>query len=499
MSRRLPDSFYNPVSIVGLFLASVSFVTIVFLTLVDVFQANPPAYIGIISYVVLPMPLVLGLVLATFGVLREKHRQKKGMPASRLVYTLDLNSPRHRFAMAAIGTTLTIFLLFTAYGSYRSFEWTESVSFCGTTCHSVMEPEYTAYQGSPHARVKCVECHVGSGAGWYVKSKLAGAYQVYAVLSNNYPRPIPTPISNLRPAQETCEQCHWPSHFSGEKKVVNTYFRSDSANTRWTVALLMKIGGGSGTHGPSGGIHWHMNIQNEITYVATDSLRQVIPWVRSKNRNTGEEKIFVAQDAPPTPEQLSTLPHSRMDCIDCHNRPAHVYRPPVRMIDRSMSIGSISPSIPWIRTIAVNALVQQYSTSAAASDSIPRVMLASYEEKMGRLPDTLRPLFASAAQEAVAQYRSNFFPTMNVSWKAYPNNIGHMTDLGCFRCHDGNHATADGKVIPKDCNTCHTLMYQGHDPVPTTLNPTGLEFQHPDESIGDAWKTTNCKECHTGQ
>ncbi len=99
-----------------------------------------------------------------------------------------------------------------------------------------MEPEHTAYQNSPHARVKCVDCHVGSGAGWYVRSKLSGAYQVYAVLANVYPRPIPTPIKNLRPARETCEQCHWPSHFSGQKEVINTYFKSDEQNTRWTIA-----------------------------------------------------------------------------------------------------------------------------------------------------------------------------------------------------------------------------------------------------------------------
>jgi hypothetical protein len=499
MKRRLPDSFYNPLSIIGAVLAGASFVTILFLLAVDVLQPSAPAYIGIISYVVLPIPLIAGLLLVAIGVFRERGRIRKGMPASRMMYTLDLNSPRQRFAVNGIAVVSAIFLLFTAYGSYRSFEWTESVSFCGTTCHTVMEPEFTAYTNSPHARVKCVDCHVGSGAGWYVRSKLSGAYQVYAVLANNFPRPISTPIHNLRPAQETCEQCHWPSHFSGEKKVVNTYYRSDSANTRWTVALLIKIGGGSGAHGPSGGIHWHMNIQNEITFIATDSLRQSIPWVRVRNHTTGEVREYASQDAPLTPEQLGSLSKNRMDCIDCHNRPSHVYRPPVRIVDRSLAANRISPTIPWIRTIAVNALVQPYSSAAAAIDSIPKVVLASYQERMGSVQDSIRPLINAASAELVSQYQMNFFPAMNVNWKAYPNNIGHMTDLGCFRCHDGNHVSSDGKVISKDCNTCHTLMYQGNSTEPTSLSPGGLAFQHPEESVGDAWKSTSCKECHTGQ
>jgi len=498
MKRRLPDAFYNPLSIGGATLSGISFFTIVFLTFVDLFQARPPAYIGIISYVVLPIPLLLGLIVAVIGIFRERRRIHRGMPASRLVYRLDLTSSRDRSAVLFVGSVIVILFLFTAYGSYRTFEWTESVSFCGTTCHQVMEPEYTAYQNSPHARVKCVDCHVGSGASWYVRSKLSGAYQVYAVLANVYPRPIPTPIHNLRPAQETCEQCHWPSHFSGEKEVINTYFKSDDQNTRWTVALLMKIGGGNSDRGPAGGIHWHMNIANEVTFIATDSLRQSIPWVRLRNRETGEVTEYVAKDSNVTEDEIQKLPHNRMDCIDCHNRPSHIYRPPVRIVDQLLASNRISPAIPGIRAIAVSALVAPYTTGEAATDSIPINVRSALTDKLGAIPDSLQPLVASAASSLVGEYHRNFFPYMRVNWKMYPNNIGHMTDLGCFRCHDGNHVSASGKVIPKDCNTCHTILYQGNNPAPTTLAPQGEEFHHP-EDVGDAWKTTNCKECHTGE
>ncbi len=498
MKRRFPDLFYNPVSALGAALACASFATIIFLTFVDLLQSSPPAYTGIVSYVIMPVPLLIGLLLIPLGYLRERRRIKHGMPASRRQFSLDLDAPRQRTAMLVFLSATVILFLFTAYGSYRTFEWTESVAFCGTTCHEVMQPEYTAYQDSPHARVKCVECHVGSGAGWYVRSKLSGAYQVYAVLTNIYPRPITTPIHNLRPAQETCEQCHWPSHFSGDKEYVNTYFKSDKQNSRWTIALLMKIGGGMSERGSQGGIHWHMNIANEITYVAVDSLRQVIPWVRIRSRITGETKEYVASDTPIPPDSLASLTKNTMDCIDCHNRPSHIYRPPVRIVDRSLANGSISPILPNIHAIAINVLVRPYSTAQAAMDSIPIQLEQALTEEVNPIPDTLRPFVASAAKELQDQYQRNFFPLMKVNWKAYPNNIGHMTDLGCFRCHDGNHVSSDGKVISKDCNSCHTILYQGPDAHPTALSSGGLAFQHP-EDVGDAWKTTNCRECHSGE
>ncbi len=495
--RRLPDIFYNPLSIVGAALASACLLTILFLTAVELLQEDAPAYIGIISYVALPVPLLLGLLLIPVGAIRERRRLRAGRPASKRVLTIDLGVPHHRSALTLFAGVTAVVLLFTAYGSYRAFEWTESVPFCGATCHDVMEPEYTAYQNSPHARVKCVDCHVGSGAGWYVRSKLSGAYQVYAVLANVYPRPIPTPIKNLRPARETCEQCHWPSHFAGEKKYVNTYFKSDEANTRWTLALLMKIGGGNEERGPANGIHWHVNPDNEVTYVTVDSLRQSIPLVRVRDQRTGTVTEYAAEEMPADTAGLRNTDWSRMDCMDCHNRPSHIYLPPARIVDRSLTRGSISPSLPRVRETAMELLKRPYATAQEAADSIPQLLRDFYEREYPQVAATEGARILTAGQELVSEYRKNFFPLMNVRWSAYPSNIGHMTDLGCFRCHDGKHVSADGKRISKDCNSCHTILYQGTDPVPLTLTVAGLPFQHP-EDIGDAWQETNCVECHSG-
>ena len=498
-NRSLPETFYNPLSLAGGVLAFISFATIVFLTLIELVVGDTPAYVGILSYVVLPIPLIAGIVLFVVGVVRERRRLSRGLPASRVALTIDMNVPGTRRAVTFLSTGTFLFLLFSAYGSYRVFEWTESTEFCGALCHTVMEPEYTAYQHSPHARVACVDCHVGSGAGWYVRSKLSGAYQVYATLADVYPRPIPTPIQNLRPAQETCEQCHWPSHFAGEKKYVNTYFSSDEDNHRWTVALLMRIGGGDPDRGPAQGIHWHMNIANEIEYVATDSTRQTIPWVRARNKSTGEVTEYIADDAELSAEEYRAQTPRRMDCIDCHNRPSHIYRPPTRIMDQAMALGQISPALPGIRAAGIQVLVADYTTAEAAMDSIPLLLKEQYASNAPDVLEQQREELDQAIAVLQREYGRNFFPQMDVSWQAYPNNIGHMDVPGCFRCHDGSHRSPAGTAVSHTCNgACHTFLYQGPDPSPATYAVAGEDFQHPGE-VGDLWRETMCNDCHSGQ
>jgi hypothetical protein len=499
MKRRLPNIFYNPVSLAGAALAAACFSTIVFLTFVGLWQKKPPVYIGIVTYVALPVPLIAGILAVAFGVWRERRRRRSGRPASTMVFTLDLNVSQQRRALTFFSAATVVFLLFTAYGSYRTFEYTESVQFCGETCHTVMQPEYTAYQNSPHARVRCVDCHVGSGASWYVRSKLSGAYQVYAVLANNYPRPIPVPIKNLRPAQETCEQCHWPAFFSGEKEELKNYFESDTQNTRWSVDLLMKVGGG-GLHGPgpARGIHWHMNIADEIDYIASDSAEQVIPWVRARDKYTGTITEYLSSDATEPVSDMKKRPVHMLDCIGCHNQPSHSYHPPVRLVDEALTLRKISTDLPNVRAAAIQALVTPYSGTRAALDSIPTMMQNYYNQTYPKIADEKKSLIAAASTELKEGYRRNFFPEMNVNWKAYPDNIGHLTSPGCFRCHDGKHKAASGRMISKDCNSCHTILYQGPADKPTTLDASGLQFQHPVD-VGDAWKDTNCSECHSGE
>ena len=494
MRKIFPSSFYNPITLIGATISSISFGLILFLMLLEVLTSQHKPYMGILAFVVLPAFLIIGLILISLGIIREHRRERLGKSHTRKLPAIDLNNPKHRRAVSLFSIGTIVLLLFSAFGSFKAYEYTDSDEFCGTVCHEVMDPEYTAYKFSPHARVGCVQCHIGPGAGWFVRSKLSGAYQVYAVLFNKYPKPIPTPIENLRPAQETCEQCHWPKHFFSEKMHQNTYYLSDDENTKWDLDLLIKIGGGNIEAGPTSGIHWHMNIAHEVTYAPLDSLRMMIPWVRSRDAQ-GRVVIYRSTDIPFSDEQLSKLELRRMDCIDCHNRPTHIYHPPSRSINNVMALGWIDPELPFIKSLAVEVLENSYRTKEIALDSIKIIIENFYKENYPSVALGKKPNIERSVKEIQKIYSRNFFPEMNVNWKKFPEHIGHLYSPGCFRCHDGKHVSDDGKVLSKDCNTCHTILAQKFQKDTLRISLEGINYIHPVD-IGNAWMEMNCSDCH---
>ncbi|MGB2869974.1 MAG: NapC/NirT family cytochrome c [Bacteroidota bacterium] len=497
MRRLFPSSFYNPVTLVGAAIAFVSFCLILFLMVLEAMAETPKPYMGIIAFVILPGILILSILIIIAGIMREHHRQKVGKAGGEFsLPTIDLSNPRHRTAFLYFSFGTVLLLIFSAFGSFKAYEHTDSDTFCGETCHTVMEPEYTAYEFSPHARVGCVKCHIGPGAGWFVRSKLSGTYQMYAVTFNKFPRPIPTPIENLRPAQETCEQCHWPKQFFSEKLHTNTYFISDEHNTKWTLNLLMKIGGGNIEAGPTSGIHWHMNIANEVIYAPGDSSRQVIPWVRIK-RPDGSTSVYRNSDNPIKDEDVAKLKTRRMDCIDCHNRPTHIYHPPARSVDHVMSLGWIDPALQNVKSISVQALEYPYTTKQIGLDSIKTVLENYYQTNYPAVASANREKIGRAVEELQKIYSRNYFPEMRVSWKKFNDNVGHLYYPGCFRCHDGKHVSEEGKTLSRDCNTCHTILAQQFEQGKLRIALGGIEYKHPVD-IGDAWKEMNCSDCHNG-
>jgi hypothetical protein len=481
----------NPVSLAGVALALVSLGNVFLFSLIGLIAERPKPYIGILAYMVAPGFLICGLLLIVVGVWRA-HRKIGGEAPE--YPRIDLNDPSQRSAVMSFGTFVLAFVMISGVGSYKAYEFTDSVQFCGQTCHTVMHPEFTAYQLSPHARVACVECHVGSGATWYVKSKLSGTRQVFAATFNTFPRPIPTPVHNLRPAQETCEQCHWPRKFYGAQLKVFLHYASDEQNTPRQIRMLIKTGGGNPTTGTPEGIHWHMNIANEITYIASDEKRQVIPYIHVKDMY-GHETEYYAQGSKLTKEQIANSPKHRMDCVDCHNRPTHVYTPPDEAVDESLSAGRIDRSLPYVKQQAVAALVASYATTDKAMQGIAQALQAFYESKYSDLSRTKQASVRNAVQEVQQIYRRTTFPEMKVDWQTHPNNLGHFYFNGCFRCHDEQHVSTDGKILTKDCNTCHTVLGQEESGVRITASPK-LSFQHPVE-LGDLTQV-NCSDCHTG-
>ena len=492
--RKTARLYRNIISLAGAAIAIASFVGILFLFLADTLGGKSKPYLGIFAYVVFPAIMIFGLLIFFGGMVWERWNRHRNKPSDIALYPrLDLNSPRQRRLVSIFIVFTFVFLFMSSVGSYRAYEYSDSTAFCGTLCHQVMNPEYVAYQNSPHARVGCVECHVGPGATWYVRSKLSGAYQVYSVLFHKFPRPIHTPVHSLRPAQETCEQCHWPEKFFGAQMKVFNHFGEDENNTPRQIRMLINTGGGSERSGFVTGIHWHMNIANEITYVASDEQRQVIPWVQFKNK-AGQVTEFYAKDAALTPEQIAQMPKRRMDCVDCHNRPTHIYVPPARSVDDALVANKIDRALPFIRQQAVQILSKTYNTTDEAKRAIATELENYYRTNYAARYAELEPALKAAISETQRIFATTIFPEMKVDWRTHPDNLSHYYFQGCFRCHDGQHESKDGKLVRNDCNTCHTILDQTEGTQPV-MPVQGKAFKHPVD-LGDM-KGMKCIDCHS--
>jgi hypothetical protein len=479
-SPRNPSVLQNWVSLIGLVIVIGSLFSFFLLGILNAVAQFSNPYLSILTWMVAPAFLVSGLFLTLVGALRERRRRKGGASLVAAMQ-IDLSRPRDRRILVGFVIGSLLFIMLSAIGSYNTFEFTESVQFCGQTCHTVMKPELTTHDHGPHARVACVACHVGPGVNWFVRSKLSGSYQVYATAFNKFPRPIPTPIKNLRPARETCEQCHWPRKFSGNLDRTYNYFQSDASNSPYSIRLSIKIGGADPARGPVGGIHWHMVVGNEVEYIATDETRQKIPWVRI----TDPQGVVTVYHVPRFTNDISQFEIRKMDCMDCHNRPSHRYVPPDQAVNLAMELGQIDRTIPWIKTNAVFVLTRKYDTGNQARDGIATAQAERYPNDP-RIRDVI-----PVVQQI---YRENFFPEMKANWSVYPDNIGHMIWPGCFRCHDGAHKTDDGRTIrANDCNACHTILAQGSGAELQQLTPGGQPFKH----VGGDYDLS-CSDCHTG-
>jgi hypothetical protein len=443
----------NPISLIGMILMTVCIVLFFFLFLLDLlgFLDNP--YLGLVTFVTLPAGSALGLVLIPIGVFWARRRQRS---LRQLWPRVDLNEPRHRHITLFVLATTAVNLLLISIAAYGGVHYMESPSFCGQVCHTVMEPQFVAYQDAPHSRVACVSCHVGAGATHFAHAKLAGVRQLVAVTTRTYERPIPFPVAAMRPARDTCEQCHWPDKYHGDQMREFREFGDDEENTESVTRMLIHVGGGSERLGIASGIHWHMNIANEIEYIALDPQRQTIPWVRLRDRE-GRVREYVVEGT--TPEDLAAGERRLMDCMDCHNRPSHTFMASAeRAVDQALARELISRELPFVRRETVAALKEEYPSQAAAFEAIAARLRAFYRAEYPDRFGADAPAVDRAIAAAQGIYRRNVFPSMNVTWGTYPNERGHMDSPGCFRCHDDEHVAADGSVIRMDCTICHTML-----------------------------------------
>jgi NapC/NirT cytochrome c family, N-terminal region len=488
---KFPSLFRNYISFIGAAITCASLVSVILLFLVELTSRQENPYLGILTYVIFPSILFLGLVVVLTGILVERRRRHKGTPTEIAAYPrLDLNDLRARRAFFVFLFVTFLFVCASAFGSYRAYEYTESVAFCGEACHSVMKPEYVAYKAGSHARVGCVGCHVGPGAGWYVRSKLSGAYQLYSVSFNKYPRPITTPVHNLRPAQETCEQCHWPEKFFGAQLKVFNHYAYDEQNTLRQTRMLINVGGGNPSTGVVAGIHWHMNIANTVEYISIDDHRQQIPWVRIRDED-GNVTEYYDRNRALSQEQIAAANKRKMDCVDCHNRPAHAYLTPDLAVDQAFAGGRLDPTLPFLKRESIALLSKPYNTEDEALSSIASGINQFYSQNYPAVHTGKSDAIQAAKNEVQRIFRTYFFPEMKTNWQTHPNNIGHLYFSGCFRCHDGEHVSQTGKVVRNDCNICHTVIYDSANPAASVKLGS---YQHPIDLGG--LSDRKCESCH---
>ena len=456
----------NPISLAGGAITTASGVTMIAYWMVEIFgRANDNPYLGIIFFLLLPGLFIAGLILIPIGMfVRRKKLQKAGLiPAT--FPKIDLNDRIFRHGLDIVLVATIVNLLVVAMASYRGAAYMDSPQFCGQSCH-VMHPEYTAYKISAHSHVACVECHIGSGAQAYFSAKVNGTKQLLEVTFHRYPTPIPSPVTSLRPARVICEGCHTPAKFVGEKLLVKSNYADDEQNSETQTVLVLHLGGEDSLSHLSGihGVHL-----NRMEYITTDSDRSTIPWVQRENSD-GSETVFTAsalKGAMPKGERRT------LDCIDCHNRAAHTFQTPEEAINRAMADGSISPSLPWVHKQGLQLLKATYASQEEARAKIPAQLIAFYQSSNPEVLANKSDLVKAAAAELVTLYSQNVFPDMKVTWGTHPNNIGHMSYPGCFRCHDGDHVSQDGKTITQDCANCHNLLAV-EEAKPKVLSDLGL-------------------------
>jgi hypothetical protein len=494
MKRLLPQVFYNPLSLAGAVIALVNVGLILLLTVLMIFIDHPGPYADIIVYFLLPLIAFGGLVLMTVGVVRERRRRRRGLPERRLP-VLDFNDPKQRGTVLMLGAGFVGLTLLYAFAGYKTYEFSESTQFCGLACHGVMKPEYNAHQFSYHAEVTCAECHVGPGAKYFVEAKLNGTRQLIATLAGKYPRPVPVPVHNLRPSQDTCETCHGPRYQFAERLESRTYFLPDETNTAWTVDMIFKMGGAELAPDQPARMHWHNTTTREIAYATADPKRGTIPWVQAKRRD-GTVRTYVSQGGKFSADELAALPRRTMDCVDCHNRIGHYFRPPGQSVNMLMNLKVIDPALPEIKKVAVEILGAEYSSQDDAHAGIRSRIEKFYGENHPATLAAMRPRIEQAIAGLLGIYDRNYDPFMKVSWRDFPDNAGHMYSPGCFRCHDGEHVTEDGHVLSKDCTLCHTLIE--HELAVDRQSATFklMTYPHP-ENIGDDYKTGSCADCHS--
>ncbi|MDH3393117.1 MAG: NapC/NirT family cytochrome c [Desulfobulbaceae bacterium] len=444
----------TPLGVLGVAITTVSITLMLAGLVIDILGLVDKPYAAILTYMILPGGMITGLALIPLAAyLRRREWHKFGVSKDHLV--INLSDHKHRrFVVGFFALTVINFVILAVIG-YEGYHFTDSPYFCGMVCHEVMAPEYTVYQRSAHAKVACVECHIGPGAEWFVQAKISGLRQVAAVMTGSFSRPIPAPVTHLRPARDTCQHCHWPEKFHGKKVKIFNHFTNDNQMEPETTEIALHIGGRNPKTDAFEGIHWHVSKDVRVRYFANDEKRTQISKVQIRLPD-GTEKEFVKEGVEL--QEGFEGEWRTMDCIDCHNRPTHTYDKPEDRVDFGLLSKKINPAIDGIREDSMAVITKKYASREEAAAMMGDDLLALQTKRNKKQAEEHRDEILDAADYLLDAYLGNVWPNMNIEWGTYKSHLGHQeadAGFGCWRCHDEEHQTESGEVISQDCSLCH--------------------------------------------
>ena len=455
----------NVISFTGVLLTTGGAISWLFLLPVYFGEGFQNPYLGILSFLILPGLFFGGLLMIPLGMmLRRGIKRRKGHYPAEFPPINWKNREFRRLVVFAVVATCVNFVI-GGHLSYSAVRHMDSVEFCGQACH-VMQPEFTAFEHSPHARIQCVDCHVGPGAAGFLESKWSGASRFVEIVLGTYPAPVIIQARKVLPASETCENCHAWEKPVGHRLRVLEKFAEDEENSSSKTVLLLRVGGGDSAEGIHGA---HLGNGIRVEYLA-DQGREKISWVRHTNATRGAVE-FVDPDG--IPDELAGSEPRVMDCTDCHNRPAHAFESADRALNNALAKKRIDPSLPMVKKTALELLERSYESHAEAERELASGLDDFYQSQYPEVHAARGQAIRQAGRELAAIYKRNVFPEMKVGWGTYPNQIGHTEFPGCFRCHDGLHATAGGETITQDCGVCHELLAI-EEPAPEILSSLGI-------------------------
>ena len=496
MAIRLPRALLHPLCLIGLVVAGSGFAASTVALVADINSHDRRPYQGLLTFLLYPGITAAGLGLVALGLWMERRRRRRFEERELEWYpAIDLTRPAHRAGLTLLAIGMLAFVVLSITGSYRAYEFTESPSFCGAMCHSAMNPQYVAHQNSPHANVACAHCHVGPGMDDYFSAKVSGLRQVYQVLTDGFHRPIHASSERIPRAAETCIHCHWPDQEWGTLLDSRVRYGYDLQSSRRSLQVLPKVGGGETTEAGQGGIHAHANILNRVWFRTSSERPRVIPWVKVE-RPDGTVVVYEDNTSSLDAVAVAALPERQMDCLDCHNRPAHRFLSPDEALDQALESGAVDRSLPFIKKVSVQALAGHFETQEAAREGIRGSVESFYTENFNG--EVLRRKQSLEASIASLQdiYDRNVFPEVGVDWNTYPSHVGHRSSPGCFSCHDGKHVTKQGDALESRCDLCHTFVRRERGSSTMIEVAADASFVHPFRS--EVHASVACWTCHTG-